>query len=182
MNFSFVTGNAVKCLIFWSIRFFEYFFHDVKNLMKILNCEHKIGKWRKIDEKMPRRKIWEYFGKIWSFQCEISNRGRLSLCLSSLKPQNLDIIKRVTGNLIKDYTITEIIIPFLQLKLGYLTDRERVAPYLKSRTEKLIFHQIFPIFFCGVFFDLFFHSFKFCAHILKFSKKFSHHHKKIQKY
>jgi len=32
--------------------------------MKILNCEHKIGKWRKIDEKMPRRKIWEYFGKI----------------------------------------------------------------------------------------------------------------------
>ena len=35
----------------------------------------------------------------------------------------LDIIKRVTGNLIKVYTITEIIIPFLQLKFGYLTSK-----------------------------------------------------------
>ena len=34
-------------------------------------------------------------------------------------------------------------------------DRERVAPYLKSRTEKLIFHKNIPNFFCGVFFDLF---------------------------
>ena len=29
-----------------------------------------------------------------------------------------DIIKRVTGNLIKDYTIAQLVVPFLQLKLG----------------------------------------------------------------
>ena len=38
--------------------------------------------------------------------------------LKKVRKFGLDIIKRVTGNLIKDYTITQLVVPFIQMKLG----------------------------------------------------------------
>ena len=53
----------------------------------------------------------------------IFNVGEKRFSLRKFGKFGFDIIKLVTENSIKDYTITEIIIPFLQLKLGALTSK-----------------------------------------------------------
>ena len=46
------------------------------------------------------------------------NVGGKKFTLRKFGKFGFDIIKRVTGNLVKDYTIAQLVVPFLQLKLG----------------------------------------------------------------
>ena len=50
-------------------------------------------------------------------------QAKKKFSLRKFGKSGFDIIKRATSNLIKDYTITQIVVPFLQLKLGGLTSK-----------------------------------------------------------
>ena len=49
--------------------------------------------------------------------------AKINFTLRKFQNFGFDILKRITGNLIKDYTITNIIFPILQLKFGPITSK-----------------------------------------------------------